>query len=267
MVPSAYLRVFQPLDSFEGDEQLHWEQWLIAGRNVRGSRRYADRPTGQRLGLLAPIGPERADVRVFGGRTHLAPQRMRLRVLQAIVDQRDEPSTELLGDVVPKKEARRARRELAKLRRRDPHAIPFVQQSAWHVPLWWFVLFRHEERTIADDETGRLRLRYHTAARRGMRRAENAIGPLRRSNLGQLGELLVDLHQWVASFDARSILELDYGELCDLMSWDEMDDDHSAAQIHDALDSLSKHEYGQSADAYQTVLTRWAEFRSRESSN
>ena len=106
--------------------------------------------------------------------------------------------------------------------------MPFVQQSAWHVPLRWFVLFRPEERSIADDERGRLRLRYRTPARRAMRRAENAIPILRRSDLGQLGELLVDLHQWIAAFDPRSIVELDYGELSDLMSWDEMDDDHSA---------------------------------------
>ena len=66
------------------------------------------------------------------------------------------------------------------------------------------------------------------------RRAGRCAGPRTRSRScaaptsGQLGELLVDLHQWIAAFDPRSIVELDYGELSDLMSWDEMDDDHSA---------------------------------------
>ncbi len=165
---------------------------------------------------------------------------------------------------MPKREARKARRQLGKLRRRDPLAVPFVQQCAWHVPLRWFTMFKPEERTIADDELGRLRLRYRTAARRAMRRAEIAIPTLRRSDLGQLGELLVDLHQWIAAFDPRSVLELDYGELSDLMTWDEMDDDHSAAQIQRALDALAKHEAAESAEVYQSVLVRWAEFRSRE---
>jgi hypothetical protein len=267
MVPSAYLRVFQPLDGFERAEQLHWERWLLTRQLPTGPERFADRPTRPRVGLLAPAGPEVADVRIFDGRTYVAPHRMRLRVLEAIAAFRDEQPMELWDEIVPKKEARRARRQLGRLRRRDPHARTFVQQSAWHVPLRWFALFRPEERSIADDELGRLRLRYRTPARRAMRRAEIAIPTLRRSDLGQLGELLVDLHQWIASFDPRSIVELDYGELCDLMSWDEMDDDHSAEQIQQALDALAKHEPRESADAYQSVLVRWAEFRSREMFN
>jgi len=267
MVPSAYLRVFQPLDGFERDEQLHWEQWLLTRQVPSGRARYADRPTGEGLGLLAPAGPETADVRLFDGRTYLAPHRMRLRVLDAIAVFRDEQPMELWEQIVPKREARKARRELGRLRRRDPHAASFIQQSAWHVPLRWFALFRPEERSIADDELGRLRLRYRTGARRAMRRAEIAIPTLRRSDLGQLGELLFDLHQWIASFDARSIIELDYAELSDLMSWDEMDDDHSAEQLQRALDALAKHEPRESADHYQSVLVRWAEFRSREMFN
>ena len=31
MVPSAFLRVFQPLDAFEREEQLHWERYLLDG--------------------------------------------------------------------------------------------------------------------------------------------------------------------------------------------------------------------------------------------
>jgi len=151
MVPSAYLRVLQPLDGFERQEQLHWERWLVTGRQAAGRPRYADRTTGPGVGLLAPAGPETADVRVFEGRTYLAPHRMRLRVLETIVAFREEQPVEMWDAFVPKREARRARRQLAHLRRRDPLSEPFVQQSAWHVPLRWFVLFRPEERTIADD--------------------------------------------------------------------------------------------------------------------
>ena len=267
MVPSAYLRVFQPLDGFEREEQLHWERWLVTGRQRGGTPHFADRPTESGVGLLAPGGREAADVRVFDGRTHLAPHRMRLRVLRSIADGPDELMAELWPMVVPKKEARRARRELSRLHRRDPHAVPFVLQSAWHVPLRWFVLFRPEERTIADDELARLRLRYRTPTRRAMRRIENVMPTLRRSDFAQLGELLVDLHQWLIAFDPRSIVELDYGGLSDLMSWDEMDDDHSAEQIQRALDALARHESAESAEVYQSLLVRWMEFRNREQFN
>ena len=268
VVPSAYLRVFQPLDAFERDEQLHWERYLVQRVDRRPrTRRYADRVTAEGFGLLAPADGEHAEVRVIDGRTYLSPQRLRLRVLEAMLAFRGSEPMELWDSVVPKKEARRARRQLARHRRRDPHVTSFVHQSPWHVPIRWFALFRDDERRIGEDEHGRMRLRYRASARRAMRRAEDAIPVLRRSDLGPIGELLLDLHQWLAVFDARSVIELDYGELCDFMTWDELDDDHSAADLREALDALERHEYGQSADVYQGVLTRWAEVRSREIMN
>ena len=39
MVPSAYLRVFQPLDAFDREEQLRWERYLLSDRRIPGRRR------------------------------------------------------------------------------------------------------------------------------------------------------------------------------------------------------------------------------------
>ena len=268
MVPSAYLRVFQPLDGFERDEQLHWERYLLeTSARTSGRPRYADHETAEGLGVLAPAEGEHADVRVIDGRTFVSPRRTRMRVLESALAFREAEPLELWDRFVPKKDARRARRELARHRRRDPLAAAFVHQSPWHVPIRWFVLFADHERRLRDDERGRRRLRYRTTARRAMRRAENAIPVLRRSDLGPIGELLVDLHQWMAVFDRRSLVELDYGELCDFLTWDELDDDHSAADVAAALEALERHEYPAAADVYQGVLTRWAEVRSHELMN
>jgi hypothetical protein len=174
---------------------------------------------------------------------------------------------ELWEQFVPKKEGRRAARDLRRLRHLDPNAVSFSHQSPWHVPIRWFVLFHETERTLADDEHGRMRLRYRATTRRAMRRAEQAVGPLKRSELGPITDLIVDLHQWMAGFHGSSMVELDYGDLCDLLTWDELDDDHSARDIHDALEALERGEYPQAADVYQGVLTRWAEIRSREIMN
>ena len=57
MVPSAYLRVFQPLDAFEGEEQLRWERYLVSNRWLPGSpRRYRDHAKGG-LGLSVSRPP------------------------------------------------------------------------------------------------------------------------------------------------------------------------------------------------------------------
>ncbi len=82
MVPSAYLRVFQPLDAFEREEQLHWERYLVQRAALGdGPPRFADRPTGDGVGLLAPADREHAEIRVIEGRTYVSPQRLRMRIL------------------------------------------------------------------------------------------------------------------------------------------------------------------------------------------
>lgn len=264
MVPSAYLRVFQPLDAFEGEEQLRWERYLVSNRRLPGSpRRYRDHAKGG-LGLIAPADGDHAEVRVVDGRTYVSPWRMRMRVLAAGLAFRETRPIELSERFLSKKDAKRVARELRRLRRRDPLAVAFCHQSPWHVPIRWFALFADEERWLGEDEHGQLRLRYRTTARKALRRAGQTIPLLRRSDLGPIGDLLMDLHEWIALFDVRSLVELDYGGLCDFLTWDELDDDRSVRDLGLALEALARHEFPRSAEIYQGVLAHWAEIRGHE---
>ena len=264
MVPSAYLRVFQPLDAFEGEEQLRWERYLVSNRWLPGSpRRYRDHAKGG-LGLIAPADGDHAEVRVVDGRTYVSPWRMRMRVLAAGLAFRETRPIELSERFLSKKDAKRVARELRRLRRRDPLAVAFCHQSPWHVPIRWFALFADEERWLGEDEHGQLRLQYRTTARKALRRAGQTIPLLRKSDLGPIGDLLMDLHEWIALFDVRSLLELDYGGLCDFLTWDELDDDRSVRDLGLALEALARHEFPRSAEIYQGVLSHWAEIRGHE---
>jgi hypothetical protein len=264
MVPSAYLRVFQPLDAFDREEQLWWERYLVEHSRFPGRpARYVDRARDG-LGVIVPADGEHAEVRVVDGRTFVSPWRMWMRVLAAAVAFRETKPVELAERFLSKKDARRAARELGRLRRRDPQAVAFCHESPWHVPIRWFVLFQDDERWLGEDEYGRWRLRYRTTARRALRRAGQAIPVLRRSDLGPISELLLDLHEWIGLFDPRSLVELDYGSLCDFLTWDELDDDRSVREIGRALDALERHEFPRSADIYQGVLSHWAEIRGHE---
>src|SRR5215207_5038533 len=115
MVPSAYLRVFQPLDAFVAEEQAHWERYLLHGSRSPAIRaRYLDRGHAGGLGVITPADGEHADVRVVDGRTFVSPWRMRLRVLAGMLAFRDSASIEgLTNAFVPKSDARKAGRELA----------------------------------------------------------------------------------------------------------------------------------------------------------
>jgi hypothetical protein len=139
-------------------------------------------------------------------------------------------------------------------------------QSPWHVPVRWFVLFDEEERRLLETD-GRHRLSYLTTTRKAIRRAERAVPILRHTELGPIADLIVDLHQWLSVFDPGSLVELDYAGLCGLLSWDEMDDDHSAREVQDALRALSAEEYTRSAELYQAALARSTELRNHESTN
>ena len=139
-------------------------------------------------------------------------------------------------------------------------------ESPWHVPVRWFVLFDDDERRIREVH-GAHRLSYLTTVRKALRRAERAVPVLRHSELGPMAELVVEVHQWLTAFDTTALLELDYGGLCEFMTWDEMDDDYSARDVNDALKALGAREFTRSAELYQAAVARSAELRSRESVN
>src|SRR5262245_43818318 len=146
MVPVAFLRVFQPLESFGPAEQRRWERYLADGAARPVRRRWSQHVTSGKLGVLAPADGEHADIRIVDGRTYVCPWRTRMRVLAGLLSIREADELELGEAFVPKKEASRARRELRRLRRRDPDAISFIHQTAWHVPVRWFLFFEDRER-------------------------------------------------------------------------------------------------------------------------
>ena len=266
MVPAAELRVYQPLEGFPAEEQVRWERYIVGGARTAARRRWADQSTPPGLGFVYPADDDAAHVKVVDGRHYVCPERMRLRVLAGVVAFRDAAPFDGCEAFLPAKAARRARRQLGRLRRRQPWQVAMIMRSPWHVPVRWFVLFDADERRLVEWN-GRHRLSYLTTTRKAIRRAERAVPALRHTELGPIADLIVELHQWLTVFDPASLLELDYGGLCDLMTWDEMDDDHSAYEVAEALKALAAEEYTRSAELYQAALSRSNELRARESSN
>jgi hypothetical protein len=266
VVPSAELRVYQPLEAFSPDEQARWERYIVEGHRPAKRTRYRQRETVGRLGYLAAVEGDHAEVRVVEGRYFICPTRTRLRVLASLVAFNEAEPVELADQFVPDAEARRAARELARIRKRDPSVVSFVMQSPWHVPVRWFTLFDDDDRRLKEIH-GRYRLSYVTTVRKAMRRAERSIPALRKSDLGPVADLIVELCEWLSAFDPRSIVVLDYHGLCRFMTWDEMDDDHSARDIQEALKALAAEEYPHSAELYAAVVGRSAEMRNHESMN
>src|SRR5439155_14235997 len=215
VIPCAYLRVFRPLDTYPEADRAEWERYILGGGDPPSRPPVdRDRPVaeGSSVGLLAPAEGEYADVRLVEGRYFICPWRTRLRVLASILSMRESASAEVAETFIPEAEARRAARELARLKRREPGAVPSMLQSPWHVPARWFVLVDEPERRVVEREDGRYRLYYWTPIADAKRRAEHALAVLRRSELSPVATLVLDLAEWLAAFHPRSVVELDYGD-------------------------------------------------------
>src|SRR2546423_14587136 len=86
MVPSAYLRLYQPLEAFPAVEQAHWERYLVeAARSSIVRPRYRDHAFTGKLGVISPADGEHAEFRVIEGHKFVSPWRLRQRVLAAMV--------------------------------------------------------------------------------------------------------------------------------------------------------------------------------------
>jgi hypothetical protein len=270
MVPSAYLRVYRPIDSFAESERAAWERAILThSRSGQERVRYRQQLFGDgRFGLLWATGDEAVEVRVIGGRTFVCPTHERLRGLTSVISMREEAPPDVADLLVPESEAKRAGRELARLRRRDPNSVHAILQSPWHVPVRWFVLFEDAERRLVESPGGRHRLYYWTSARAAGERTDRAIQALRRSDLEPLVPTMRELGRWLAVHHPRSMVELDYASLSALYSWDELDDDHSAQEIHQALRALSGvGGFARAGELYQSVAGRWAEAKGRVALN
>jgi hypothetical protein len=270
MVSCAYLRVYRPLEGFPEGERARWERYIVGGGHVPPARPvYREQALMEegRIGLLAATEGDHADIRLIEGRYYVCPWRTRLRVLASILSLRESAPREVAEAFVPEAEARRAARELARMKRRDPAAVPCMLQSPWHVPIRWFVLFDEEERRLVERPDGGHRLFYWAPIGAAKRRAERALRALRRSELAPVASLIRDLAEWLGGFGPTAAVELDYASVSDMFTWDELDNDHSARDIQQAVDALEGTDLAGAAERYQAVAQHWAEVRSRESLN
>ena len=270
MVPSAYLRVFQSLETLPDGERARWERYLVGGEGLQpGLRRYREVPAGPRTPypFLESIDGDHADVRREDGALYVCPRRSHVEALASLVAPREPAGEDAAEPLVSDVDVRRAARELARLRRQDPRLVPSMAQCAWHVPVRWFVLFDDSERRLQEIAPGEWVIRYWAPIRVAAGRASRAASLLRRAGMHPVARLVRDLQDWLSGYDDGCAVELDYGEVAGMFTWDELDDDHSVASVRAAVDALAADGPEAASELYRSVAARWAESRSRETLN
>ena len=293
---AAYLRVYEPLAAFDGDERRRWERYLDGPSpfvGAAGRRSGTDVERAAALRALAGVAPavlpavgEHAFVTEVDGLVLVCPWRTRLRALEALEAFAAELPDEVVDAFVPRPLVDGLDDELDRWRGQHPEQRSHVLTSTWQVPLRWFVLVDPDERQLdlgrpetgssAADAAGGAppsrrigrELVYRTPMSRARRRVARALAVLRRTvEDGAVTAGVEELGRWIEEFHPRSMVELDYGGLVHLVDDEALQADESARDVTLALAALAEGEQLRAAAAYSRVTTRMKALQAVESAN
>jgi hypothetical protein len=269
-VPSlfaSYLRVYEPLTAFDRDRQVFWRRYAREGRALGP----LDGPVRQRTAVLEALGagwtrlpdlPDEAYVLNWGDSILVCPWNLRLRVAEAALNARDGVPGVLADAFVPPVLAGQAKAVVEDWRSGAKvleHGVPRVHEqiATWGVPLRWFVFVDLDEREISLDG-GKRTLRYRTEISKARRRAHRGVSVLRKS-LGDapITEAVEEGTKWLEEFHPRSIVELDYGGLVNLLPEEELAQDDSPGLVAAGLSALSRGDAEAATEAYEKLVARW----------
>ncbi|HET8684520.1 MAG TPA: hypothetical protein VFM54_21995 [Micromonosporaceae bacterium] len=264
---AAYLRVYEPLTAFDRERQVYWRRYVKEGRAVAPS----EGPVRQRTTVLEALGagwtrlpdlPDEAYVLETDDTLLICPWNLRFRVAEAALNARDGVPSVIADAFVPPVLAGLAKTVVDDWRsgtRVLERGMPRVheQVATWGVPLRWFVFVDLDERELTL-RPGRRVLRYRTEISRARRRAHRACAVLRRS----VGDTPVTTAveegtRWLEDFHPRSVVELDYGGLVNLLSDDALRDDDSPGLVASGLAGLAAGDAESATGAYEKLVGRW----------
>lgn len=204
----------------------------------------------------APAGPSAAAYLLTAGRHRFwCPADERHRCWEALRAAREDGG-KLLEAAFPAHVLDEAAADYERWSAAHPDVVPHVRASAWHVPIRWFAAFDPTERVVEREPEPSVV--YRTTMVDARRRLSRSHALLRRkAPRDRLTGAVRDLGVWVNEFHPRSVLELDYGGLVELLGIDDVADDPSVASMTAVVAALGD---GRGTDAwarYRTLVDRW----------
>ena len=262
---ACHLRVYEPVEHLREPARARWttcvrsrtqHRLVEADQYVDSVRRLAGRPP-------VPVPPvESSDGRVIevGGALYVCPQQPRLQVWHQLGSQ-DEELPAVLGPVLSPAERDQAAADLAACARAGGEVRLFTRTSTWQVPVAWFVPFAASERhlELADGSAvGERALRYRTAMSSARRRSARGLRAARdHLEDTDVVEQIEQVARWLEEFDPRSVVELDYAGLVEMLDDAHLRGDDSAGDVAAGLAALAEGDSLSAAAAYRRWSTRW----------
>ncbi|WP_422753863.1 hypothetical protein [Micromonospora sp. WMMD708] len=264
---ASYLRVYEPLTAFDRDRQSYWRRYVREGRAVAP----LEGPGRQRSAVIAALGagwtrlpdlPDEAYVLEVDDALLICPWNLRVRVAEAALSAREGVPSVIADAFVPPVLAGQAKTVVEDWRsgaRVLEHGVPRLHEqiATWGVPLRWFVLVEAGERELVTRPDRRA-LRYRTEISKARRRASRALAVLRKSiGAAPITEAVEEAARWLEEFHPRSVVELDYGGLVQLLSDETLASDDSPELVAGGLAGLSRGETDEASAAYDRLVARW----------
>ena len=254
----AYLRVYEPVDHLPKAPRDRWTAYarsvpplLEQDQYAESVRRLAARPP-------APVPEQESEdalVLQVDGVLYVCPHQPRLQAWRQL-GAMDEPAPGVLDQILPQQLREQAAADLAAYAQGGGELRTFSRLSSWHVPVAWFVPFAAQDRQL---ELGPQRsLRYRTAMSAARRRCAHGLRTA-RAHLSDT-DVIDDIEQvarWLEDFDSRSLVELDYAGLVELLDDAHLRGDDSAADVGEGLAALADHDPVSAAAAYRRWSVRW----------
>ena len=141
-----------------------------------------------------------------------------------------------------------------------------VISSTWTVPLPWFAVVDPTERDTGGRRRRAVLWRVAMAdARRRVARA-HAVA---QSSIGDEGptKTLLETGRWLERFHPHSAVELDYGGLVQLMNETDLEVDTSAEDVHAIIDAMESGDNEEVAERYEALRDFWSRFAAHEHYN
>ena len=269
MYPTPYvasLRIYEPLSSFEVNNQHTWSQIAITS------------PTGadeQKQALTRIIKSEPANLKLDGahildheGKRYVAPWSTAARCWVALDDFKYSLPSSVVKFFIPNKieESIKGATELIE------DKVSHILTSTWNIPPRWFALFQPDERLRGENDDGPftiLRTSISNAKSRAAFTHEAVVGAFGQGQVeAEIGELIT----WLEIFDNNSIIELDYGGLAlylnNLLTQNGEQgllSDTSVEDVNTSIAGLASGDGALAGQGYERLVSRWRKVAALES--
>jgi hypothetical protein len=269
MHPTPYvasLRVYEPIESFEPQDQLRWSQISITTLTGRDE---------QVRSLRRSITSESPNLKLDGahlleleGKRYVAPWSTAIRCWAALEDFKFTLPPSIIKFFIPQKIEDSINSTVDIVEDKVSHILT----STWSIPPRWFALFKPNERLRGVNEDG-----YFTILRTSISNAKTRCTFTHQAVLAAFGKgavesEVVELLAWLEIFDNKSVVELDYGGLATYLNKQlvengelGLDADTSIEDVTTSIVGLSSGDGALAGRGYERLVARWRRISSLES--